>query len=315
MLDFRFETFLTLCQLRNYTKTAARLHITQPAVTQHIQHLERHYSCKLFNNKGKALSLTAGGKRLYDFALTMRADAEKIRISLLEEEQEEHALCFGATLSIGEYVLPPILAEMLQGNPRLQPTMYVGNTKTLLAMLDAGKIDFAFLEGIFDKREYHSQMFSRERFVPVCGASSSLAGRTVEFEELLEHRLILREKGSGTREIFEQILVENNMRLSHFSRICEVGNMSAIKQLVAGNTGVTFLYHVAARAELDSGRLRLIDIDGMNTVREFNFVFLKNSLHENEYQECFARFRDIRHRMMGNLSHEYAPLFRKNESL
>ncbi len=297
MLDFRLDTFLALCELGSYTRTAARLHITQPAVTQHIQHIEKHFGCLLFARKGRSLSLTPAGKRLYDFALTMRADSGKIRELLAKDDPEERPMRFGATLSIGEYVLPPILAELLRADPSLHPTMFVSNTRNLLTMLREGKIDFAFLEGIFDKGEYHSQVFSRERFVPVCAANSPLAKGKTAFADLVRHRLILREKGSGTRDIFEQLLTENNMRLHHFPRICEVGNMSAIKQLVAADAGITFLYRVAARKELDRGELRNIDVEGVDTVREFNFVFLKESLHAAGYQKWFTAFKTLYKRL------------------
>jgi DNA-binding transcriptional LysR family regulator len=78
MIDFRHQTFLQLCRIKNYTKTAAKLHITQPTVSQHIKHLEDHYGVKLFNYSGKKLKITEAGKKLYNYTERMFADSREI---------------------------------------------------------------------------------------------------------------------------------------------------------------------------------------------------------------------------------------------
>ncbi|MEG1126432.1 MAG: LysR family transcriptional regulator [Oscillospiraceae bacterium] len=286
MLDFRHETFLVLCRLGSYTKTAEELHMTQPAVTQHIKYLEQMYGCKLLHYDARALTLTHAGQILRQFASTMRADSNRLAKIMSEANEAQTPLCFGATLTIGEYAMPKVLAKLLPENPKRKITMLVDNTEMLLQRLREGEIDFALLEGVFDKEKYAHELLSKEAFIPVC-AKGMFENKSLEMAEILPQSLILREKGSGTRDILEQVLREENLGINAFGSVCEIGNMSVIKQLVAKGLGITFLYKIAALAELENGTLEEINLRGFSAYREFNFVYLKNSLHREEYTTVF----------------------------
>ncbi len=291
MLDFRHETFLTLCKIGNYTKTAEALHITQPAVSQHIKFLEEYYNCKLFTYEGKSLLLTDSGKLLLDFAMTMSADTKKMRHILSIQNAAKSYLTFGATLTLGEYIMPPILSNILTSYPHLHITMSVDNTEVLLEKLHDGKIDFALIEGFFDKTKYDGVIFSLEPFIAVCSKNSPLVGNNFNLTDLLNNRIILREKGSGTRDIFEHLLLKNNLTIDSFQLVCEIGNMGVIKQLVKNDYGITFLYRTAVEKELSDGELVALNIEGFPILHEFYFVFLKNSLHKIEYMEWYDFFK------------------------
>lgn len=287
MLDYRLETFLTICQTGSFTKAAQVLHITQPAVSQHIKFLESYYSCKLINSSNRKISLTKEGKMLKEFATTAASDASHFKNMIKSSPAESIKFTFGATLSIGEYVMPEILSHLLEIYPNMQFQMTVANTKGLLERLNSGELDFILVEGQFDKSDYDTTLFSLEDFIPVCSAQSNLAHRSIEYEDLIKNRLILREKGSGTREIFEHILEEHNYSLNAFDKIIEIGNMQAIKQMVANGLGITFLFEVAAKRALQAGELAKIDLLGFSEQREFNFVMLKNSYFRERYMEIY----------------------------
>lgn len=292
MVDFRHETFLALCAIKNYTKTAEYLHITQPAVTQHIQYLEEKYNCRLFRYENKKLKLTFQGKQLKELLTRIVADTTHFKRNIENTDFSAEYIIFGTTLSIGEYLMPKVLTKLIQKNPDLNIHMEVRNTQVLLKKLQKGDVDFAIVEGIFDKSNYHSIPFSLEKFIPVCAANSVLADKKVDFNEILQSPLVLRERGSGTREIFENILKQYNYSLNSFQNIIEIGNMAAIKKLVANNIGITFLYEIAAEREIKHGDLSVIDISGFDITREFNFVFLKNSIFESKYIEYFHMMKD-----------------------
>jgi DNA-binding transcriptional LysR family regulator len=294
LLDFRHHTFLALCKIGSYTKTADHLHITQPAVTQHIKHLEKVYGGKLFSYDGKALTLTERGRLLYDFTTTMMTDSKRIKDIVLAVNHQAKTLAFGATRTIGEYIMPGIIANLMSRMPNLHLLMPVENTQILLEKLRDGEIAFAFLEGFFDKSHYDARLFSREEFIAICAPDSPFAGREVKFEELLNSRLVLREEGSGSLDILEHVLHERNLTRDSFQSIIEIGNIPAIKQLVANGVGISFLYKAAVLDELASGRLAAINIRDLSVSREFNFVFLKDSIHSREYLDWFEIFRAAR---------------------
>ena len=289
MLDARLKTFLTLCELKSYTKTAQRLFITQPAVTQHIQFLEKQYGARLFCYNGKQLTLTPKGELLHWYVLTQAADERKICSLLREPDPQSHRVNFGVTLSIGEFVMPQILAQYLAKYPAHQISMATENTQTLLHKLKEGKIDFAILEGRFNKSKYGHTLLSREPFEAVCSPSFPLPARISSLDELTDYPVIVREQGSGTRDILENILHGYNLSLRDFRRVYEIGNFQTIKHLVGQGCGITFAYHPVVREELERKSLRKIEIEGLALEREFNFVYLKESIFKQEHL-AFHRF-------------------------
>lgn len=287
MLDFRVRTFLDLCRTGNYTKTAEQLHITQPAVSQHIKYLEKQLNTRLFAYVGKTLTLTPQGMAFKGIATTMQADADRISSVLAAVKTGKKQVRFGATLTIGEYTMPPLVASYLQDYPDTALAMRVDNTKHLLAALEAGKIDFAFIEGQFDRTRYESLPFSEETYIGVCHPGHPFAARVATFEELVEENIILREKGSGTRDIFETVLHEHSISISSFANITQVGNVSCIKHLVMQGAGVSFLYREAVRKELAAKKICELRLRDFAVRRSFYFVYLKGTAFEREYREFY----------------------------
>lgn len=295
MLDHRFETFLTLCRLGSFTRTAEALHITQPAVTQHIKYLEELYGVKLVAHEGKTFSLTARGELLRRHASVIHADAAHLKELLAREDADTAPLVFGATRTIGEFIMPGILIRLSREQPRRPVTMLVENTHTLLGLLDRGQLQFALVEGLFDKTQYESITFSREDFVVVAAASSPLCGQPVPLSQLLEHRLLLREPGSGSRDILELVLARHNLRVESFAQTSVLGSIAAIKAIAAQGLGVSFLYRAAVDRELGQGDLGEVAVQIPRDRQDFSFVFLQNSRHRQEYLEWFRIFQKMRH--------------------
>src|SRR5699024_11067600 len=113
MLDFRMDTYLSVCRYMNFTTAARELHITQPAVTQHIQFIEKEYGIQLFYFQGKKISLTGEGRRLLGTVTTMKHDDMALRRMFDEEKAGERQLIFGVTMTIGEYVIGRYLASYI----------------------------------------------------------------------------------------------------------------------------------------------------------------------------------------------------------
>ncbi len=293
MLDVRHNTFLALCKIGNYTKTADYLHITQPAVSQHIKYLESLYGGKLFYYENKVLQLTWRGQQLRRFAMQMGADWSHLQFKLVHQDTEQRTLHMGATLSIGEFVLPSLLGKLLKTSPQLQVNVSVENTQELLEKLDQGELDIILVEGHFDKSKYDHQLFALENFIAVSSSRHPKAAESLSLEEVVEERIIIRESGSGTRDIFEQILKDYNFGISSFSKVCEYGNINGIKALVASNLGITFLYEATVKKELREGSLVQLSLQGFPLKREFSFVWLKNSLHQEEYRSWANQISEL----------------------
>ena len=290
MLDFRVETFLTVCQTKNFTRAAQLLHITQPAVSQHIHALEEQYGTKLFRYEGKQLFLTPAGQLLQQTAATMRHDAQHLEqdIRQLSSRREIH---FGATLTVGEYIMPVPLERLLAREPDIQLRMTAANTADLLRLLDQGEIDFAIVEGFFSKQAYDSLTYRRERYLPVCAPGDPCPQPVRQLEDLLGERLLVREPGSGTRDVLEHILEEHNLTVGDFQRLTELGSLGAIKALACAGAGIAFLYYPVVRAELASGALREIPLPGGPITHDFTFLWRKGSVFAPYYREIFRQLQ------------------------
>lgn len=290
MQDFRMDTFIEVCQCMNYTRAAEALNITQPAVSGHIRVLEKHYGVRLFRYEGKNLMLTKEGEMLYRAALRMRHDEKRLEEMMHAMEQGRQNWKFGATLTIGQYVLPERISQIVRTHPNLNLTMEVANTRQLLTLLDEGVLDFAFVEGYFEKQAYEYQLFSREKFVCVTGQAYELPQQAKYMRELFDNTLITREAGSGTREILERFLQEENYSITDFNKVIEMNNMTAIKTLLADNCGIAFVYETAVHRELERGVLKKIDLKDFTLSHEFNFIYQKNSMFAEEYGRILKLF-------------------------
>lgn len=160
MIDFRITTFITVCRCMNFTKAAEQLNITQPAVTQHIHYLEAYYGVKLFAFEGKKMHITKAGEVLYQAAVTMKHDETYLKESFNTINHGRERLIFGATLTIGEFVIAEHLKAFLDLHSDSEVRMIVGNTSELLHKLSIGEIDFAIVEGNFAKGEYDTLVYS-----------------------------------------------------------------------------------------------------------------------------------------------------------
>ena len=293
MLDFRMETFLTVCQCMNFTRASEKLNITQPAVSQHIHFLEKHYNTKLFRYEGKKLKLTGAGEILRNASLTMMHDEISMQ-NQMQKTDEEEEIRFGATRTVGDVLMGRILERYLRRYPDAKICMIVDNTQELLRKLEEGTIDFALVEGFFQKNEYDHQKYSDENYIAVCAPdytfNSDKITTDVSVENLFHERLLVREEGSGTREVLERCLDAQNFSIHDFDKVMEVGSLQTIRELTKAGCGITFLYETAVQDELREGILKRIPLKSFEISHEFNFIWRRGSIYADRYMEIFRRF-------------------------
>ncbi|WP_302962064.1 LysR family transcriptional regulator [uncultured Adlercreutzia sp.] len=288
MQDFRVKTFLTVCKTLNYTRAAEELALTQPAVSQHITYLEREYGAKLFTYHKKKLELTRAGRVLRDALATMAHDD-----ALLHERIAEVAhgaavqLRIGMTLTAGEYLVAAPLVRYLAAHPEIRATVRSGGTQQLLSLLAQGAIDCAFVEGLFDKSAFAGDTFRTEQLVCICAADHVFASEPTSVQDLLGERLILREEGSGSRDVLAHALAKHNLSPAAFADTCVVESLDIIKIFVAGDLGISFVYESAVQREVQEGSLRVIPLSGEPITHDIAFVRLPHSIFEDDLRALF----------------------------
>ena len=228
MLDFRAETFLAVCKYMNFTHAADALNLTQPAVSQHIKYLENRYHAPLFLRENKKLTLTPAGEILRSALETMRNDETTIEERMKESLSAKKVLTFGVTMTIGEYAIVPALSKFVKLHPDTDFHIRYGNTQTLLSALHEGTIDFAIVEGYFQKEMYETRVYRTEEYIAVASGNHHFTKSVRTLSDLTSERLLVREPGSGTRAVLAKTLALKNMSIRDFAHIIEVENIHTI---------------------------------------------------------------------------------------
>ncbi|MBE6543321.1 MAG: LysR family transcriptional regulator [Ruminococcaceae bacterium] len=281
MLDYRALTFLALYDEMNYRRTAEKLNMTQPGVTQHIHYLESYYGVKLFVYDGHTLHRTKNAQRLKRYFDSVKAEEADIRESFVPSDAIHMTL--GATKTIGEFVIVPNIREFLQ-SPNHTLSLIVDNTEVLLHMLEKAEIDFAIIEGVFDKSKYGYHLYKKEQFVGICAKSHPFANRTVTLEEIFREDIVVRERLSGTRTLLYNAITDRGFSLDNFKRCVSVSNFSVICDLVANNGSITFAYEPIARCRNDLATFTVTD---MQISGEFNFVYCNERIARQKIELIF----------------------------
>lgn len=273
MLDTRLKTYITLIEAKSTVVTAEILHITQPAVSQHIHSLEKEYGAKLFDKEGRSLVPTPKGMIFYENALRIAAMERQLTVTM--KEDREIPVKFGVTRSIGEGVMPSLMPPLLEALPGRQMIMRLQNTRTLLEDLENGEIDFALLEGNVSHRKYECRPLKEARFIGVCKRN----GRYSDYKTLLDTcnaTLLLREEGSGSREILISELKAHDIEIKDFKEHHVFESIPVILSLVEKDMGITFIYEEAARELIQNRKLQQLIPENFSIQRQFTFVSLPN---------------------------------------
>lgn len=291
MLDFRTETFLTVCQTMNFTAAAKQLNITQPAVSQHIHFLEEQYHTSLFIYQNKQLFLTRSGEILRRHLLTMKNDEKAVMEELKNNITGIETLSIGVTMTIGEYAIVDKLAGFLIQHPEINIHLHYGNTLQLLKLLNSGQISMAIVEGNYPKEYYSHKKYSTEDYIAVCAASHHfMTDHPYTMNDLVHERLLVREEGSGTRNILEQSLMTHGLHISDFIHYIEIENMHTIIGLLKRDCGISFLYKIAVKKELHSGILKEIPLDDFKMQHDFDIIWEKHSVYSDKYLSICEEF-------------------------
>ena len=285
MLDFRVETFLTVCRTMNFTRAAEQLHITQPAVSQHIHWLEQQYDVKLFSYRGKKLTLTDAGIKMQTAFTTIQNDLQSLAKNIKDQKQ---TLSFGVTPTVGTYLIPKPLANYKKQFPNIDINMQVDNTARLCMAIDKGELDFAIVEGYFHKNNYDALLYKTEKYLAVCSTNMQIDKNISKLAQLVSFPIVIREHGSGNREIIIRSLSRHNLSIEDFKSVIQISDLHALKALLLEGAGIGFMYHAAVKNEIEQGTLKEIVLNDFNEEHEITFIWRKNSVYSDKYRQIHS---------------------------
>lgn len=287
----QLELFKTVAEKKSFSRASEVLHISQPAISQQISALEQYLGVKLLERTTRKVTLTEEGKILYQYALQISQLFDEAERAISEfTGMVKGVLRIGASLTIGEYLLPNIIGEFKAKYPQVQIMLDVFNTKRIVQSLLQQDIDVGLVEGPVNSEELTVKPLMEDELCVIVSHKHPLAGRSsVSLEELACFPFVLREKGSGTREVMEEALRKAGWDPKDMIVNLELGSTEAVKAAVEANLGITILSKRTVRKELQLNVLKVLSIEGLEIKRKFYLVHNPKK-HRTPAMEHFLDF-------------------------
>lgn len=265
------RTFIAVVEERNFTKAAEKLLLSQPSVSVHIKNLETEFQAKLFIRSPKVLKITPSGEILYERAkqIVQIYDNTKEEIDELQRTVKG-TLKIAASFTIGEYVLPAILADLYKQYPQLDFVVTIGNTDEVVKHVQFFRADIGLIEGNTAEKNVKINSFMEDELTIIASPNYYLSkSNGLQTDDLHNEIWISREKGSGTREYVEHFIRTNGLKMNN---LITISSNQGVKEMVINGLGISILSTFVVRRELEQGTL--IEIKPKNEVFKRKFSYL-----------------------------------------
>lgn len=259
------------------TGAAAALRISQPAVSRQLAELESTLGTRLVDRLPRGIRPTAAGELLGERARRIFAEERAAELDIGELlGLHRGRLSVGASTTIGSYLVPQVFGDFLARHPDVALDLRIGNTHAIQSDVVDGDLDVGLTEGFADAAALDAQEFLHDEMVLIAGPHSGggpLAGKeSVAVEELARLPFVVRETGSGTREVIEAALAEHGI-VRQLRMV--LGSTEAIKNAVARGLGVAIVSRLTIALECEVGRLREVEIEGLRIRRALHCLTLR----------------------------------------
>lgn len=271
MITDTLKVFVTVAEERNFSRAAKLLHLSQPGVSLHIRNLEDELGTKLMLRSPKQVRLTEAGEILFRKAKQM--------LALYEEAQQEihllrdvvtGSLSIGASFTIGEYILPAVLAEYAHQYPEVDVQVHISNTDNIVHDIREGRFHIGLVEGSTTARDVQLTTFMEDEMVLVMSPDHPLAAyKSIDPGMLQDQMWVLRESGSGTRAYSDRLIEEGGLAVK---RSFVFSSSQGVKEAAAAGLGIAVLSRWVVRKELGSGELCEVKLKGMKLGRDLLMV-------------------------------------------
>jgi DNA-binding transcriptional LysR family regulator len=253
----RLQIFKTVAELNSFSRAAEMLHLAQPTVSQQVQALEEQVGARLLDRTNKSVSLTPAGRVMYAHALDLlRGFAEARRACVEAAGVIAGPLSIGASLTIGQYVLPRAVTALLQHHPGIQLNLAIHNTEQIAHLMLSGRLDIGLVEGPVDSSDLVEETLLEDELVWIAPTRHPWRQKDeITLDDLKAEPVLLREKGSGTRRVMEAHLREAGLPPEELDVVAEMDGIETIKGAVECGLGVAAVSRWTIRKELRLGTL------------------------------------------------------------
>ena len=270
----QLAAFCAVVERRSFSQAAERLGVTQPAVSLQVRSLEKRLGTQLLDRSGRRVEPTEAGWRLYRGAQRMLALEEQLvaEVASTTEGALGGELVLGASTGPAAIAVPLLLSEFQRLNPAVRVRLTVSDTGTVVERVAARELELGIVGASRRHRGVRYEPFFSDEVILVCPPGHRFAGRTVTLDELREETLILMQEGAGVRQIVEDALRRNGVRLRDLDVHLELGLQESVRHAVEAGYGVTFISRTAVESELAAGTLAEARVEGLEATREISLA-------------------------------------------
>lgn len=275
MRDLQLTVFKKVVEKNSISLAAQELHMTQSAVSQQIQQLESYFGVKLFDRLHRRINITAAGQALYPYAVELETvyDRAHKTIQILTGEVCGK-LRLGASMTIGEYIMPKILIEFSRMYPKVEITMDIYNSDQITLMVSEGTIDAGFIEGPVSAPAGVTAIPSGgDQLVIISPITRKTGKSSSTLRDLLSQRWVMRERTSGTRRFFEQFVTTSGCDVHDMNVVMALGSTQAVKEAVKAGLGIAPVSYLAVTDEVKRREVDVIDLAEGNIERPFTMLY------------------------------------------
>ncbi len=293
LLDDKLETFVTVCETKNFTKAGAVLGLTQPAVSHHIRKLEEELGTPVFLRKKGEIVLSEEGEIALLYAKRMRALCEKMNDKIKNAQTNIYKIKIGITHTQESGFMIEALSKIALGDDNVTITFITDTIKNLYAMLENFEIDMAIIEEKPTNPDFRFTIIDTDMLVCIASPQNPVADKaSISLQELKKQHLILRLPSSSTREKFNAALESIGESLDNFDVIIEVDSIATIRNLVKKDVGVSVLSRNACYKEIRKGSLVALPIENLAMTRETTIVYHKTFTHTEMIERIAKAYGD-----------------------
>ena len=295
LLDDKLETFITVCEVKNFTKAGEMLGLTQPAVSQHIKKLEEELDTQIFLRKKGEITLSQEGEIALLYAKRMRALLDKMRDKIKNAKANIRKIRIGITHTQESGYMIEALSKMALAYENLNITFITDTIRNLYAMLENFELDVLIIEEKPSNPDFNFMVLDTDMLTCMVSSQNPLAEKqAITLNELKKQHLILRLPTSATRVKFASSLESIGESIDNFDVVIEVDSIATIKNLVKKDIGVSVLSKGACAKELSKKSLVALPIENLSMTRETTIVYHKTFNHVEIIEKIAAAYQEIR---------------------
>ena len=269
----QLRLFESVSRLSSYTRAAEEQCLTQPAVSIQIKRLESQAGLPLFEKVGKKIFPTAAGKAMYAASLDILKRVQDLQTTIEELQGVVKGSLQVSVVTTAKYFLPKLLGTFLQQYPEVEPKLTFTNRACVIDRLTNNYDDFVIMGQTPEDDNFEAYPFLNNILGIVAPAGHPLAAKkNISLQEIATHQFLIREAGSGTRIVFEQLLEKNGVVVEPYM---ELGSSEALKQAVMAGLGIAILSLHTVQLELEVNKLTVLDVEGFPLKRRWYAVHLK----------------------------------------